>query len=158
MNRIKAMLRKKGIELDLDLRTNKDRRKLLELEISSINDHLEVIETLDNRIERVEEEVEDIEKDIEDVEILRKIPGIDYNSALTIIAEITTVERFPTAGHLCSYAGLVPSVKESGSKEVYGLFKVEDPCFVGCSTNAPLAVFCGFGIGVADMYSEAWTN
>ncbi|KXA98440.1 hypothetical protein AKJ39_02130 [candidate division MSBL1 archaeon SCGC-AAA259J03] len=120
MNRIKAILRKRGIELDLDLRTKKDRRKLRELEISSISDHLEVIETLDDRIERVEKEVEDIGKYMEEVEVLRTIPGIDYNSALTIIAEIATIERFPTSGHLCSYAGLVPSVKQSGSKELHG--------------------------------------
>ncbi|KXA94555.1 hypothetical protein AKJ37_07510 [candidate division MSBL1 archaeon SCGC-AAA259I09] len=120
MNRIQAVLRERGIELDVDLRTKKDRRKLLELGIDSIDDYLEVIETLDDRIGELEEEIEETAGDMEEAQLLMTIPGVSYYSALTIIAEIATVERFPTSGHLCSYAGLVPSVNQSGSKEVHG--------------------------------------
>ena len=42
------------------------------------------------------------------------LPGVDYYSALLILMEIGDVTRFPDAKHLCSYAGLVPRVSQSG--------------------------------------------
>ncbi|KXA92191.1 hypothetical protein AKJ65_07925 [candidate division MSBL1 archaeon SCGC-AAA259E19] len=51
------------------------------------------------------------------------IPYVGYFSVLTIIAEIATIKRFPSSHHLCSYAGLVPEVKQTGSKTAYGSIK-----------------------------------
>jgi transposase len=45
---------------------------------------------------------------------LRTIPGIGAYAALLILSEIGDVYRFPDSRHLCSYAGLVPSVHASG--------------------------------------------
>jgi transposase len=44
-----------------------------------------------------------------------KIPGIASIRAMDLIAEIGEISRFPTADKLCSYAGLVPSIKQSGN-------------------------------------------
>jgi len=50
-------------------------------------------------------------------EKLEVIPGIGTTSAQAIIAEIgVDISRFPTAGHLCSWAGVVPGNNESAGK------------------------------------------
>ncbi len=51
---------------------------------------------------------------------LDPIPGIGPVLGLTIRAEIGTIDRFPTAAHLASYAGLVPRVSQSGATCRYG--------------------------------------
>ncbi len=48
--------------------------------------------------------------------LLQTMPGIGAYSALLILSEIGDVHRFPDSRHLCSYAGLVPSVHASGGK------------------------------------------
>jgi len=49
---------------------------------------------------------------------LDEIPGISLASAYVILAEIgTDMTRFPTAGHLASWARLAPGIKESAGKK-----------------------------------------
>jgi transposase len=51
----------------------------------------------------------------------RKIPGIRAVAAAAILVEIgPDMSRFPTAGHLASWAGLCPSNKESEGKHMKG--------------------------------------
>lgn len=46
------------------------------------------------------------------------IPGIGKRTAERIVAEIGfSMEQFPTAAHLCSWAGLVPCNNESAGKK-----------------------------------------
>jgi transposase len=48
---------------------------------------------------------------------VRTVPGIGDLTARTIVAEIgTDMDRFPTAGHLVSWAGLCPRNDESAGK------------------------------------------
>jgi transposase len=51
-----------------------------------------------------------------DTVILETIPGIGYLTALIIKAEVGDFSRFPSPGHLTSYAGLVSSSHSSGGK------------------------------------------
>jgi transposase len=49
---------------------------------------------------------------------LDEIPGISLASAYVILAEVgTDMTRFPTAGHLASWARLAPGIKESAGKK-----------------------------------------
>ena len=51
------------------------------------------------------------------VRLLRSMPGVSDLSARVIVAEIgTDMGRFPTAGHLVSWAGLCPRGDESAGK------------------------------------------
>jgi transposase len=48
---------------------------------------------------------------------LAEIPGVSEDLARAIIAEIgLDMSRFPTAGHLVNWAGLVPAASQSGSR------------------------------------------
>jgi transposase len=51
---------------------------------------------------------------------LQQIPGIGPVLGLMIRAEIGDLRRFPTPGHLASYAGLVPRVDASAGRYRYG--------------------------------------
>jgi transposase len=53
-------------------------------------------------------------------QLLCTIPGIGAYSALLICSEIGDIHRFPDSRHLCSYAGLVPSVHASADKTRMG--------------------------------------
>lgn len=54
------------------------------------------------------------------VRALDALPGIGPILGVTIRAEIGAIERFPSAAHLASYAGLVPRVTGSGGRHHYG--------------------------------------
>jgi transposase len=55
------------------------------------------------------------------LELLKTIPGVAQRSAEVIIAETGgDMSRFPTAGHLASWAGLCPGNHESGGKRLRG--------------------------------------
>jgi transposase len=50
------------------------------------------------------------------VKLLMSMPGIDYLTALTIMAEIADISRFPTPWKLVSYAGMSPTHRDSSGK------------------------------------------
>jgi transposase len=52
----------------------------------------------------------------EDVRRLLTIPGIDVTTAVTLIAVIGDVSRFPSARHLVGYLGLHPRIRQSGNE------------------------------------------
>jgi transposase len=51
---------------------------------------------------------------------LQTIPGLGPTLSLMVRAEVGTVERFATGGHLASYAGLVTKVAASAGRVRYG--------------------------------------
>jgi transposase len=61
--------------------------------------------------------------------------GIDYHTALLIATEIGDIRRFPTPKHLVSWAGLCPSLDESGESKYYGRMKRKD-----CSKRVKWAI------------------
>jgi transposase len=72
--------------------------------------HLRQIDALDAAALEIDAEVErDLAPFRQAVRLLRTMPGISDLSAQVIISEIgTDMSRFPTAGHLISWAGLCP--------------------------------------------------
>ncbi|MGD0498495.1 MAG: transposase [Bryobacteraceae bacterium] len=54
------------------------------------------------------------------VRLLKSLPGVGEILGATIHLEIGDVNRFPTAAHLASYAGLAPTVHASGGKSYAG--------------------------------------
>lgn len=53
-------------------------------------------------------------------DLLTSIPGIAIITAMTIISELETVNRFKNLDRLSSYVGLVPTTKSSGEREKTG--------------------------------------
>jgi transposase len=80
--------------------------------------HLEQIETLEKTVDSVETEVGAVLEPFRaKVARLVTMPGISDIAAQVIVSEIgVDMSRFPTAGHLISWAGLCPRNDESAGK------------------------------------------
>jgi transposase len=80
--------------------------------------HLDQIDALDAAVARVDREVEaHLAPFRVAVDLLTSIPGVGALAARVIVAEIgLDMGRFPTAGHLVSWAGLCPRSDESAGK------------------------------------------
>jgi transposase len=80
--------------------------------------HLGQYDALAAALAEVDAEVErDLDPFRDAVRLLRTIPGVGDLAARAIVAEIgTDMGRFPTAGHLLSWAGLCPRNDESAGK------------------------------------------
>lgn len=96
-------------------RVTKNHRFLLKL-------HLQQIDAIETAIDAVDREVdahlsEKLNSFREAIELLKSIPGVSELSARTFLSEIgTDMTRFPTAGHLVSWAGLCPKSDQSAGK------------------------------------------
>ena len=71
------------------------------------------IELLDSQLERVEAEMTEIMKFNDSV--IMTIPGIGYINGGMILGEIGDIHRFSNSNKLLAYAGLDPSVYQSGN-------------------------------------------
>jgi transposase len=80
--------------------------------------HLRQVDALEAAVAEIDQEVEaELEPFRAAVRLLSSIPGVSALSAEVIVAEIgTDMGRFPTAGHLLSWAGLCPRSDESAGK------------------------------------------
>jgi transposase len=48
------------------------------------------------------------------------LPGVGKLTAMTVVAEIGDISRFPSARKLCAWAGLTPAVRNSDRKVRHG--------------------------------------
>lgn len=83
--------------------------------------NLNFIETLNSSIDKIKAKIKEVfnsdsfPKDIKNcIKYVDSIPGIDFFSAVTIVAEIGDYKRFIKPKHLVAFFGLDPSVNESG--------------------------------------------
>jgi transposase len=113
-NRVHAELDRRDINLRVPLFTRRGRELLKCLGIDCVNQLLLVMEVLDEQIREVSGKIKGLVKENEDAMLLTTIPGVGFYTALLLVAEIGDVNRFPDSEKLCSYAGLVPSVRRSG--------------------------------------------
>ena len=81
------------------------------------------------RIDQADATIDELTKRIEElldpheaaVTLLVGIPGVSHRTAQVILAEIgTDMSRFPTPGHLASWAGMCPGNNESAGKHRSG--------------------------------------
>ncbi len=74
---------------------------------------IELIELLESQIKDIEKQVSDFIKKSDNV--ITSIPGIGFMTAAIIISEIGDINRFNNPGQVLAFAGLDPSVKQSGT-------------------------------------------
>src|SRR5215216_288946 len=80
--------------------------------------HLDQIAATDEGIARLDAQITELTSPLaEVVERLAAMPGMSETSASVVLAEIgSDMSRFPTAGHLISFAGLCPKMDRSAGK------------------------------------------
>jgi len=111
---LKGQARRKAAEISSSLNgtLSLPQRQLLKMQLAHLKD-------LQDNLQEVEEE---IRRDFSQFEgprdLLDSIPGINLTAAYTILAEIgNNMSAFPTAQHICSWAGLAPGNHESAGKK-----------------------------------------
>jgi transposase len=122
MNRLHALLTRKGIFLPKKSLCKTSISFLLKAaeEEPAIKEYMEVIDFHKKRLAEIDDKITELAEKDAQAQLLMTIPGISGIRAMTLFAEIGDICRFPTAEKLCSYAGLVSSVHQSGSTFYFG--------------------------------------
>jgi transposase len=124
-NRVHAVLADRGIGEDQSLWTGPGRAWLADLELppiprAIIEDCCGLLDALATPIARLEREISAMAKPDPRVQALMALPGVGRLTAMTLVAEIGDITRFPTARKLCAWAGLTPQVRNSDRKIRHG--------------------------------------
>jgi transposase len=80
----------------------------------AIEQELATLDFLETQIESAEQRLETIMAVSVEADLLKTLPCVGKILSMVLMLEIGRVDRFPTAAHLASYAGLVPRVHSSG--------------------------------------------
>jgi transposase len=85
-----------------------------------VDDCCVLLDALATPIARLEREIYGLAKPDPRVQALMVLPGVGKLTAMTLVAEIGDIGRFPTARKLCAWAGLTPPVRNSDRKVRHG--------------------------------------
>lgn len=119
-NRIRAALAAAGLDCPYTNILGKDAQGWLEnAELKQhVKEHIMQLLRLSNgflkEIQVLDALIEDEYNQMKEAYLLDTIPGVAKNSAVAILSEIGDIRRFDSPKKLCSYAGLVPRVQQSG--------------------------------------------
>ena len=119
-NRIHALLDKHRLEAPCGELFSKEGLEWLKgLKLSSVDDavlksDLGILKALDEQVGYVESEIASIALKDPNVELLITMPGIDFYSAMVLSSEMGSIERFSTDKKLVAWAGMAPSLHQSG--------------------------------------------
>lgn len=128
-NRAKAQMRASGVLVGQGVRCLK---VAMDTHLEQCNEGvdgllLDGIGLCERNMELLKEELDHMDamlkrrtEGIDAIARLTTIPGVGDVVAMTIYAYVGDVTRFPNAKALAAYAGLVPSVRQSGNSTVHG--------------------------------------
>jgi transposase len=121
-NKIHAILIKRGIKLPT---ATLCKTSLLWLRDEMKDDdivihYLDLLEYHGEKLQKIEHKILEIASEDRNAQLLITIPGIGGIRSVDLIAEIGEIERFDNSSKLCSYAGLVPSIRQSGNSLRFG--------------------------------------
>ena len=125
-NRVHALIARQGIQTrHADLFGLGGSRFLCELELPELSRRrldslLSLIADFDREIDSVKREIDSLARSDPRVEVISQIRGIGRYTGVLVIAEVGEISRFPSARHLCAWAGLTPTVRSSDSKARLG--------------------------------------
>jgi transposase len=121
-NQVHAVLHQQGLRSPVsDLFGRKGRQWLAQVKLppvarESLTVCLALIDSYGQAIEKQNLQLREKARSDWRARHLLTIPGIGEYSAMLLLAEIGDLARFPNKQALCSYAGLVPRVRESAGK------------------------------------------
>ena len=91
--------------------------RLPELPVHSreaVEQELATLDFLQVQVESAERRLESIMKVSVEADLLKTLPCVGKILSMVLMLEVGRIDRFPTAAHLASYAGLVPRIHSSG--------------------------------------------
>lgn len=121
-NRIHAALARYNIQLSVRDVFSVEGRGRLGIQLTELPQHtrasveleLVTLDFVDMQIEEAEKRLEMVLQVSAEADLLKTLPYVGPILSMVMALEIGKVERFPSAAHLASYAGLVPRVHSSG--------------------------------------------
>lgn len=142
-NKTRAILGKANLNFDgSDLFGKKGRQWLQQQDLHEsrqivVDEYLQLLDEINQRIDRLDQVIEERSQGNREVEILKSIPGFGQLTAFLLAAEIGDVSRFADGTKLASYLGLVPRVYRSGKTNRHGrITKVGNPYARWCLVQA----------------------
>jgi transposase len=131
---IRALIEGKKNSAEMaDLARRQLRGKIPELQLAldgHVTDHhrfmldelMDHLDCLDQQIDRFSKRIEEVSRPFaEAIEEVARLPGFEKRAAENTIAEIgCNMDQFPSAGHLCSWAGVCSGSNESAGKRKSG--------------------------------------
>jgi transposase len=118
-NRIKSILLKKGVKYRQDIWTLK-LKPLLEAQDTKIKAYLAVMGSVQEQMRSADIKIKELNKKDPRANLLTSIYGIGEFAARLLLSEIGEISRFQSAKHLKSYAGIIPSLHQSGLTYKHG--------------------------------------
>jgi transposase len=123
--RVHAILADRGVGVEESLWSSAGRVMLDELALPAaqravVTDCLALIDAISPLVARLERDLVARARPDPCVQALQALPGIGPITAMTLVAEIGDIARFPTAPKLCAWAGLTPVVRNSDRKVRHG--------------------------------------
>jgi transposase len=123
--RVHAILADRGVGVEEPLWGPAGRVWLAELPLpvvqrAIVGDCLALIDAISPLVARLERDLLTRTRPDPRVQALQALPGIGPITAMTLVAEIGDIGRFPTARKLCAWAGLTPAVRNSDRKVRHG--------------------------------------
>jgi transposase len=126
-NVVRGLLRQEGTRLPTNaLSSFVGWRRLLEAGFKQehlaviVGSYFETFQSLMKSIRALEQELAVKEKQDARVARLKTMPKVGRIAALTFVAAVDNVQRFPTSRKLVGYSGLAPTVRASGERTEYG--------------------------------------
>jgi transposase len=123
--RVHAILADRGVSVQEPLWGPAGRGWLAELALPAVQraivtDCLALIDAIGPLVARLERDLLTRTRPDPRVQALQALPGIGPITAMTLVAEIGDISRFPTARKRCAWAGLTPAVRNSDRKVRHG--------------------------------------
>ena len=87
---------------------------LYQSHIITLEMYIKMLLEYQKHLSKFEDEIDALAKEIEEYKIIQSIPGIGEKIAVTIISEIGEIDRFNHPKKLVAFAGIDPSIFESG--------------------------------------------
>jgi transposase len=115
-----------------------------------LEQELDLLDAITEQIAALEERILERIQLTPDMQLLKSLPGVADILSIVIEREIGTIDRFPTAGHLAAYAGLVPKVHSSGGKTRYGHMRKQ------ANNYLKWAFIEGANVVVAHRHHPSW--
>lgn len=104
----------KANELIAAAKRNPFEKTVYQSHILSLGMFINIILQYKEHLSKLESEIDALAKEVEEYNIIKSIPGIGEKIAATIISEIGEIDRFDNPKKLVAFAGVDPSVFESG--------------------------------------------
>lgn len=129
-NRVRSVLKASGNSMQGSPFSKGGRDRLASLELDPIDrmrieSSLRMLDELTDEISKYDTKIREIASEDEQVQLLETITGVGAISAVTVTAEIGDISRFPSHEQVVSYAGLDPTVRQSGDHEARGSISKE---------------------------------